>query len=142
MVALVTVNAPSVTFAPVPLWLVSGATTVTLVCGSAVNACTVALIPGADTPSSFVTRTVNVDEGLEAAPALWADESARRRQSGERAQQAGCNEACVVSMLHVGSLFRAASHVDLKSAGGECNTAVLQTVGDSTAAQNDVNRAK
>ena len=72
VVASVTVSVPAVTLAPVPLWFVSGATTVTLVCGRALSACTVALIPGAVTPSSFVTRTVSVADGLEAAPAMPA----------------------------------------------------------------------
>ena len=73
VVASVAVSVPAVTFAPVPLWFVSGATTVTLVCGRALSACTVALIPGAVTPSSFVTRTVRVGDGFEAAPASSAE---------------------------------------------------------------------
>jgi hypothetical protein len=72
VIASVAVRTPPVTLGPVPLWLVSGATTVTLVCGSDVSALTVASMPGAVTPSSFVTRIVRVDDALAAAPALSA----------------------------------------------------------------------
>ena len=43
----VTWSDPGVVLPPVPLWLVSGATTVTLVWGRARSACTAASMPGA-----------------------------------------------------------------------------------------------
>src|SRR5664279_1843163 len=72
VVTVVTVSVPGVVLEPVPLWFVRGATTVTFVSGSERRAWTAALIPGAPTPSSLVTRTWRTGTGAGALldPAL------------------------------------------------------------------------
>jgi hypothetical protein len=57
---------PDVILPPTPLWFVAGATTLTVRPGSLRSACTRTSIPGACTPSSFVTTTVSALTDAEA----------------------------------------------------------------------------
>ncbi len=63
--AFAVVSVPLVVLPALPLWFVAGATTVTSVPGCARSAWTSASIPGAPTPSSFVTSRRSGATGVD-----------------------------------------------------------------------------